>query len=108
MSLTLSPEFSAKVQAKLAGSGFSSAEQMLQRGLELLDQHRGNAETDRAELIQMLQAGLDSLDRGEGIPKHRAFAMLHEAIAELDRDEGIPHEVVWSKVEAKLDQRLQR
>lgn len=86
MSLTLSPELSARVLARSAAAG-TTPEEMLDRALKLLDAHNvegisapATSDAARAETIRKLEEGLASLDRGEGIPKAKAFALLREEL----------------------------
>lgn len=80
MSLTLSPEFSARVLARSAAAS-TTPEELLDEALTIWEAGELPPAADREELNRKIQEGLDQLDRGEAIPGEEVMAKAELLLA---------------------------
>jgi len=75
MSIHLSRELEAEIDAKVRSGAYRSADDVVREGLGLIDA--------REELRQAIAAGAAQLDRGEGISGEQVFEELRARSQEL-------------------------
>ena len=85
MSLNIPPEFERAVRERVESGKYESTDDVLKACLEGLSLLEADLEENHEWLKREIQLGLDELDRGEGIPREQAIAMMR---AEVRRRTG--------------------
>lgn len=65
MTITLTPDLEDFVKAKVASGSYSSAREVIQQGLRLLEDIESMLDVPASELSAQIAVGLEQADRGE-------------------------------------------
>ena len=82
MSITLRPDTERRIEDRLKAGRYSTADDVVQDGLKLLEQRERERQQASDEVRRRIAVGIDQLDRGEGLDGDRVFK---ELLAELER-----------------------
>ena len=78
MTIQLSPELEQLIQQDIQRCGYQSAEQFVERAIQLLHDEERLFQENKDAIHQAIGRGLAQLDRGEGIPGDVSRARLQE------------------------------
>ena len=87
MNVSLTPEFEALINAKVASGRYGSASEVVREALRLFEDRELVRELRLEELRKQIAVGLEQLDRGEYVSGEQVFEELREKSRKL-REQG--------------------